>query len=263
MDVIVRKFGGETREYEVYSRAEADELGLAYRPWREATCGEWALSDDGYVALCVRRKGPYKEVRRFGARTRWEVTLPYARRFTGATPLRYEEYRRSGVFGSGSPNPSTWMAREQRARRTRIAMAEYARAYAEHSGRIPESELRSIAVKWRSDQQVPVQTFQRWLKTEEAVQMLADELRKLCASHGITHDNVLDKFEESYAVARQTKNAAVMRNVAKDLAEMLDMRPQAKNQNLLPPAEDVDWETVDDLALPEPEIQLLPVAEEA
>ena len=42
-------------EHEIHTRDEADELGIDYVPWEDATEGQWAFTDDGYVAECIRR----------------------------------------------------------------------------------------------------------------------------------------------------------------------------------------------------------------
>ena len=40
-------------EYPVYHQDEADELGLEYTHWKDTEPGEYGVSDDGYVSLCI------------------------------------------------------------------------------------------------------------------------------------------------------------------------------------------------------------------
>lgn len=43
------------KEYPVYSREEADELGLSYKHPYEASEGEYGISSDGEVSICLKR----------------------------------------------------------------------------------------------------------------------------------------------------------------------------------------------------------------
>jgi len=53
MDKISRKINGKVKEYSVYTLEEAKE---DYVHWKLAEEGDWANTDDGYVAECVSRK---------------------------------------------------------------------------------------------------------------------------------------------------------------------------------------------------------------
>lgn len=61
--------------HNVYTRAEADELGLRYVWWRDALAGDWCLSDDGWVMQCLAVKWYYdsrrSKISRFDVYTRW------------------------------------------------------------------------------------------------------------------------------------------------------------------------------------------------
>jgi len=49
------------KEYPVYSREEADELGLSYKHPFEVSEGEYGISSDGEVAICLKRSLPNKK----------------------------------------------------------------------------------------------------------------------------------------------------------------------------------------------------------
>ena len=54
--ITINHRGGEkVRTYTVYRRDEADEEGIRYLPWKRAEIGEYALSDDGYVAKVLNK----------------------------------------------------------------------------------------------------------------------------------------------------------------------------------------------------------------
>jgi len=41
-------------EYTIYTKKEADELGLEYKDWKECVNGENGVTDDGFVGVCIR-----------------------------------------------------------------------------------------------------------------------------------------------------------------------------------------------------------------
>jgi len=48
-------------EYTAYTKEEADELGIKYKPWYECKRGDWGISDDNVVAECINvSKLPYQ-----------------------------------------------------------------------------------------------------------------------------------------------------------------------------------------------------------
>ena len=53
---IKRRINGKTKLHRVYTKAEAAEKGLAIIYWKEAEVGDWAYTDDNYVAKCYDRK---------------------------------------------------------------------------------------------------------------------------------------------------------------------------------------------------------------
>ena len=42
--------------YSVYTKTEADKADLAYKYWKEAEKGEYALTDDNYVGKVIQKK---------------------------------------------------------------------------------------------------------------------------------------------------------------------------------------------------------------
>ena len=55
MDIINRKVAGNWENYEVYTKEEADNNGLSYKHWKDANEGDYGVSDDGYVGICLKR----------------------------------------------------------------------------------------------------------------------------------------------------------------------------------------------------------------
>ena len=53
---IKRRINNKTGKYPIYDKAKAIEKGLDFVYWRQAEVGDWAITDDGYVAECYDRK---------------------------------------------------------------------------------------------------------------------------------------------------------------------------------------------------------------
>jgi hypothetical protein len=52
---IKRRIEGKTAYYDVYTKDQADHKKLNYVYWKDAEVGEYAITDDNYVALCYAR----------------------------------------------------------------------------------------------------------------------------------------------------------------------------------------------------------------
>lgn len=217
-DQLIRRFGGTPRKWAVYSKEEADEAGIEYVPWREAEEGEWALTDDNYVCQVVRKTGPHRENGR--GLSRHNITLPFCRRWVGTQELLYSEYRRSGM--------RPWLEDELKTERFKRALNLYARLLLEKGYPLSEADMHAVGMAYRADQKIPAASFQRIIRYEAAKQMLAKELESILAERGVTKESVISMYQQAFAEAEKTGNSATMRSVAKDLSEMLDMKPDKK-----------------------------------
>ena len=43
------------RQYSIFTKEEADNEGIEYKHWKEAEIGDYAISDDGYVAMVIQK----------------------------------------------------------------------------------------------------------------------------------------------------------------------------------------------------------------
>ena len=82
----VRMFNRLAKAHEdrfIYTKEEADEAGIKYKPWVECEKGEFGLSDDGYVTELMEHK-VYSKDKNYG------IWL-----FTGGLVKRYKNYGRN------------------------------------------------------------------------------------------------------------------------------------------------------------------------
>jgi hypothetical protein len=232
-DKLVRRFGGRSKAWLVYTKEEADAKGIEYVHWSRAEEGQWCITDDDFVTQLVRKAGPYRE-HRGSEEERYQVTFPFCRRWLGTQELRYEEYRVSDL--------RPWLRDELSRDRFRRALRLYASLIITKGYPLSDADMHAVGIAYRPDQKIPAATFSRMMRYQESREMLTKEIENLLEERGINRGKVVDMFKEAFETARETGNSATMRSVAKDLSEMLDMKPEARrSSNNQIPVGDADW----------------------
>ena len=62
-------------EYLIYTEKEAKDHKIPYKAWQDCNMGDFGLSDDGYVAVCIKRR-EYEKYTNY--------VFPYGQVFGGA-----------------------------------------------------------------------------------------------------------------------------------------------------------------------------------
>jgi len=203
-------------EYPVYHQDEADELGLEYTHWKDTEPGEYGVSDDGYVSLCIQRKD-YK--------TGTESTFPYGKQWiTSTSKLSFLEHHATGNYTGASTK--THMEKELQTRRAK----NLADAYITYvmAGKSPDWE--KLGQIYRPDQEKPVATVKRLLKTKGMKAMIEEKMKEVLTDKGIDEGFVLDVIKDAIDVAKVKEDSGNMIRAAKELSDFLDMKPKAKTQ---------------------------------
>jgi hypothetical protein len=206
MEVIKRSFGTFT----VYTREEADAEGLKYVHWKDVEEGGWALTDDQFVAKCVKRK-KHKGGTQF--------TFPFGRPWRSSHECNFWEYYTKGAFYTSSP--MTWAEAEARRGRTARVVKAYASMLL--GGKIDWKALGQI---YRPNQAVPEATVRRLFRREEIKSMADAEVARLLKEKGITKETVLEMYMEAKDLAKGTEDPKAIITVADRLADLLEMTPQ-------------------------------------
>lgn len=220
MDTIVRRWNRNIQTHYVYTKEEADNKGLVYKPWREAQPKDWALTDDGYVVECLRAcmyPGNGKTVTE-------EKVFSVTRLWVHPkTRLDYLPLKATGNF-TGKIKRS-WQETEARRTRTRNTIAVYAQQIL--SGKVDYEQLGRV---YRPDQQIPAATVRRLLKQTRIQAMVREELKKLLAAKGLDESYVLDVMKRAVDIAEDLQDPTNMLRGAKELAELLGMKEQRQVQ---------------------------------
>lgn len=217
MFTVFRRYKGKRTAFEVLTPEEASARGIYFVPWRLVReAGQWVLTDDNWVTVCVRLSDPYTE-KHSAKRTRRQITVPFTRKFISKQPLRWLDYMK----------PS-WIHQELKTTRAKTALSMYARLLVARDGKLTPEDWKMLGLMYRPDQKIPEATFKRLLKMEETKTMVGEELARVLNELGIDHAKVIQMYKEAFVTAQETGQAAAMRSVAKDLSEMLDMKPDKR-----------------------------------
>lgn len=232
MPITIRKrVRKELKTFTVYTEAEAREKGIEFVPWREVEAGQYCISDDGYVAECIRRLGPYRDTNR--TRVRYEIILPYGRRFTGARQLLFEELSK----------PTHWADAELRRNRGRNTVKLYAQLWLQRKGKLTDDDYHTLGLTYRKDQQIPAASVKRFLKTKQAQAMIQAEIAALLAEQGVTPEGVVKEYKEILEAAKLDGKVAAAKSVVDVFRDMLEMMPKPQQKQFGEEIE-VDWDRV-------------------
>lgn len=221
MEALVRRIGGKTQKYVIYKEAEATAAGIPFKPWREASPGEWALTDDGWVGELLSVKEYVDSYRK----TRLFKKFSFAVIFqTKNNRLLYEPRRLFKNFSS--TKAQSWDDIEARRTRTKVTVQAYVKQML--AGKIDWDILGKM---YRPKQEAPEKTVRRLFKSERIQKMVSEELDKVLQDEGIDKKYVLKLIKGAIDMARELNKPGVLLDAAKELGEIVQIKPK---QKLLP-----------------------------
>ncbi len=114
-----------------------------------------------------------------------------------------------------------WIKYELGKTRTKLVIKAYVRQLV--SGKI---EWEKLGQMYRPDQQQPVWTLKRLLKTEETQRMVNEEIDKLLTDEGITAKFTIKKRKEVLEKAIEKNDLTNANRVLDSFEDKLDMKPK-------------------------------------
>ena len=210
----VNKFMDVT--YPVYTKDEALHRDLVYKPWKDCKAGDYGISDDGYVAECVKRT-KYK--------TQTEIQFPFGKAWINkSAKLLYEPRRISGNYDGVSHK--SYEELEAQKSRTKRTVDVYVRMLL-GGGPLDWSMLGNI---YRPDQQRPDLTARRLFKMEGVKRMVDKRIDQALKEKGISEGEVLDVISDAITIAKEKKDPSSMLRGAETYVRILDMLPKKSVQ---------------------------------
>ena len=217
MDKIVKRVNGKETSFKVYSKKEAIDKGIVYRPWRECETGDFGISDDDYISKCIYSrsyKGTKDRYSNFAMGVGW--TTRYCK-------IKYERNKAYGNYGQLDPS-KTWQDHEATSARGKRAVQAYVTQLLSDQ----PIDWDIIGRIYRSDQKIPAATVRRLFKEEKFKKMIDKKIEEVLIKKGITQDMVCDINLDALQIAKSKGDASVMHRIGGTFAEWLGMNSGRK-----------------------------------
>ena len=213
MDTIKRKIGGKMETFSIYTKDEANEKGFAYIEWKHADEGDYALSDDGYVSQCTKKR-IYKG--------NTNLVFPFGQVFVNNNArLLYEKHKESGDYTSVS-HRTKW-EQDNTKTRTKRFVETYVKMYL--GGKVQWDILGKI---YDPGDNNPAARAKYVIKRKHIKELVDQEVDKHLKLHGITPGTVLDLLKKAAKIAEAKNDPGNITRVAEQLIDILGMK--AKDQ---------------------------------
>ena len=192
--------------YKIYRKEEADDKKIKYKAWREAEEGDYAISDDKYVAKVIS-KSTYKP-------TSVYIRLPYG--YTFYNP-RYTSVKlnASGRKANNTISGKThWEVLSGGQKMKNLAMV-YAQTmdYDKTINHVLDNPSDSTKIMWK-----------RRMKKEKFKDMVRDELQELLKEHGMTEEYTLQLLEDTIQTAKAKGDVTNLMRAVDNLQDMHGMK---------------------------------------
>jgi hypothetical protein len=198
--------------YPIYTESEAIDRDIGYKPWKDCSVGDYGISDDGYIAECVKRTKYKKQT---------EMQFPFGRAWiNGSAKLLYEPRRVSGNYDGVSIK--SYEEIESQKSRTKNTVDVYVRMLL-NGGPIDWIQLGKT---YRKDQKRPDLTVKKLFKSEKVKRMVDKRIDEALKERGINEGEVLDVIADAIAIAKEKKDPSNMLKGAETFVRILDMLPK-------------------------------------
>lgn len=198
----------------VYTKEEADARGLEYVHWRHAETGQWALTDDDYVAQVLN----LQIYRNKKGVTRRYLRFVFCKIFVMGKPLMYQIYKEKGDYNKIKPEGDLERGRLRQKHRNFAFM--YAQMMV-HNGWVNWTKLGKA---FNPTAKNPKLNAQSLAKVPKMQQMIQDEVKKALLSNDVTADSVIKMVLEASNVAKGKKDAGNMLKAADMLMDVLQIK---------------------------------------
>ncbi len=207
---IKHKGDKEPTTYKIYREEEAIDDKIEYRYWKEAGAGEFAISDDGYVAKVISRReyASNHDTPNTYLRFPWGYTF-----FNNKYPSKKLKVRgrKTNTTFTGKSYIEVQSGQDKMKNlATMFALKpDYDLAIEWALGAVDDTERR----KWK-----------RTMKSEIFKNMVKNELQALLQEHGLTEKFTLELLETTISMAKDKKDVTNLLRAVDNLQEMHGMK---------------------------------------
>lgn len=210
MEQIIRKKLGT---FDIYTKEEADALGLEYKYWKESDKGGWCISDDGWVCKVLSLQ---EYTSKSGRKVRY-YGFPYGRYWTSSNSKCLYELRKQFPGSYNRTKAQTWGSHILKKRviknlikdvlqmrlvgwRDRKIAGELGKKY------FPKDPKSWIAVK-------------KVMNNVEVRKIMEEEFDKALEKHGITTDLLITKWLKAVEIAETNEDADIILKAIKMVSD--------------------------------------------
>ena len=183
---IKRRIEGKTAYYDILTKQQADQQKVDYVYWKDAEVGEYAITDDDYVAVCYARNDYTDKQGQCKTFVKLTCGVGWTSRFT---KINFEENHKYGVYSKTNPK-RTWDQEEAGTTRAKNTVTAYAQMLLT-DGKVDYNTLGKI---YRPDQKIPIATVRRFLKQRVAKKMVEEKLKEILAKKSISKEFAVDNI---------------------------------------------------------------------
>ncbi len=225
METIRRRIKGILQDVPIYTLEEAEERGLDMVPWKDVQEGQWAITDDGYVAECLSRR-TYDDNKKNGIRD-------YIRTTCGSfwnsnkSPFSFEERRATKTYNTHNTEP--WIDRQAKTNVTRILVHAVVVMWLSNKP-IDYDVLANIYSQKNTGKGAAIRYIRQILKSPRVKEMIRKEIEKELLDQGMSIKNWMELGMEILNKARQNGNLPEMRRVWKEFGEVLQVKEHESRQ---------------------------------
>lgn len=210
--MVQAEFRGDI--YTVYTQAEADAAKIPYVGWKEASTGDWCLSDDGIVCEAVR-------VQIFG-RVRYVETPMGKKMYNDRYPGT-----KFNMLGRRVMNDKPLIS-VAKAKGYEDKLRGLAHVFSKTWNRHTAMDILLPDI----DKTEKVRYF-RAMKTEEFKNMVNEELEGLLDEYGFSERDVIQLLKDVVDMAKTKKDVSTLRGLVGDLMDLHGMRDKKKVKSTL------------------------------
>jgi hypothetical protein len=202
------------KSYKIRTKDEATKEGIRYKYWKEAKEGNYALSDDGYVAKVIKKKRYTSST----SGTRNYIRMPWGYIF-------YSPIRDKQIFNAkGRKSIHTLSGkREIEVKLKKQKMQDAALFYAIQ----PNAEVVIDAV-YGSIKSAKRKTIKRWMKSEVFRSMVKEERIKLLKDSDFGEEDVVTMLKEAIEMAKSKSDVSNYMRAIENIQGMLGMNDKDK-----------------------------------
>jgi len=196
--------------YRIYRKDEAEKENITYLYWKEANEGDYAISDDNYVAQVIskRKYTSNNKTPNIYLRFPWGYTFFSPKYNSKKLNVRG---RKTNVTFTGKSYIEVQASQDKMKNlATMFAIKpDYDLAIEWAMGAVTDRERR----KWK-----------RTMKSEVFKTMVKDELQKLLQKHGLSENYTLELLEETIKLAKDKKDISNLLRAVENLQDMHGMK---------------------------------------